>query len=72
MQIVRVPSGLTILAGLILAASPWLLHFRRDHVAFLDVAVGGIVVALLELLTITRRKWRGRGPIRPADRDLRP
>jgi hypothetical protein len=45
MQILRVPSGLTILAGLILAASPWLLHFRRDHVAFLDVAVGGIVVA---------------------------
>jgi SPW repeat len=40
MQILRVPSGLTILAGLILAASPWLLHFRRDHVAFLDVAVG--------------------------------
>jgi len=31
MRGLRVLSGLTILVGVILAATPWLLHFRRDR-----------------------------------------
>jgi SPW repeat len=51
MRTLRALSGLTILVGLILAATPWLLHFRRDHVAFLDVLIGGAVVGVLGLVT---------------------
>lgn len=51
MQTLRVLSVLTFLVGLVLAVTPWFLHFRSDHVAFLDVAVGGIVVAVLGLVT---------------------
>jgi hypothetical protein len=42
---------LTALVGIVLAATPWLLRFTGDRVALTDVLVGGIVVAVLGLLS---------------------
>jgi drug/metabolite transporter (DMT)-like permease len=42
---------LTALVGIVLAVTPWLLHFTGDRVARTDVLIGGIVVAVLGLLT---------------------
>jgi hypothetical protein len=40
-------SILTVLVGLALAVSPWVLRFRSDRVAAIDVLVGGIIVVVL-------------------------
>jgi hypothetical protein len=40
-------SILTVLVGLAMAVSPWLLRFRADRVAAIDVLVGGIAVIVL-------------------------
>jgi SPW repeat len=48
----RVLSWLIVLIGLMLAATPWILHFAGDHIARLDVTIGGVVVALLGLALI--------------------
>jgi uncharacterized protein involved in cysteine biosynthesis len=50
MRNVRVLSGLTILVGLLLAVTPWVFRFTSDWIALLDVAVGGLVVAMLGLI----------------------
>jgi SPW repeat len=42
---------LTVLVGIVLAVTPWLLRFTSDRVARADVLVGGIVVAILGLLS---------------------
>ncbi len=47
MLLARWLAGLTTLVGIVLALTPWLLSFTQDHVAVLDTAIGGIVVAVL-------------------------
>ena len=42
---------LTALIGLALAITPWAFRFTGDHVALIDTAVGGIIVAALGALT---------------------
>ena len=42
---------LTALVGIILAVTPWLLRFTSDWVARTDVLIGGLVVAVLGLLS---------------------
>jgi|RhiMetdeSRZDD1v2_1073273.scaffolds.fasta_scaffold860003_2 hypothetical protein len=44
-------SILTVLAGLVLAGTPWLFRFTSDRMALADVVVGGLVVALLGIFT---------------------
>jgi hypothetical protein len=46
----KVLSILVVLVGLALAVSPWVLRFRADRVAAIDVLVGGIVVVVLGAL----------------------
>jgi SPW repeat len=48
----RVLSWLIVLIGVVLAATPWILRFAGDHIARLDVTIGGVVVALLGLALI--------------------
>jgi hypothetical protein len=47
MLLARWLAGLTTLVGIVLALTPWFLSFTQDHVAVLDTAIGGIVVAVL-------------------------
>jgi hypothetical protein len=47
----RVLAILTVLVGIILAVTPWVLRFAADRVALADVLIGGIVVAVLGLLS---------------------
>jgi hypothetical protein len=47
MHALRLLAWLTLLAGLVLAVTPWLLGFTGDHIARIDVLVGGLVVGLL-------------------------
>jgi len=42
---------LTALVGIILAVTPWVLRFSADRIALADVLIGGIVVAVLGLLS---------------------
>lgn len=48
----RVLSWLTVLIGLVLTATPWLLSFATDRVARLDVMIGGAVVALVGIALV--------------------
>jgi drug/metabolite transporter (DMT)-like permease len=41
----------TALVGVVLAVTPWLLRFTGDRVARMDVVIGGLVVAVLGLLS---------------------
>jgi hypothetical protein len=45
----RLLAWLTLLVGVVLAITPWPLHFASDRVAMVDVATGGVIVALLGL-----------------------
>lgn len=47
MHALRLLAWLTLLAGFVLAVTPWLLGLAGDHIARTDVLVGGLVVALL-------------------------
>lgn len=49
---------LMVLVGVILAIAPWLLRFTADRTALVDVATGGIIVALLglALMYVARRR----------------
>jgi hypothetical protein len=47
----KILSILTVLVGLGLAGTPWLLRFTADRVAAADVVVGGIIVTVLGIFT---------------------
>jgi hypothetical protein len=47
----KIISALTIVIGIALAITPWVFRFTADRPALLDVAIGGIVVAVLGALT---------------------
>jgi hypothetical protein len=47
----RILSIITVLVGLALIGTPWVLRFAADRTAVADVVVIGIVVALLGLFT---------------------
>ncbi len=48
----RVLSWLTVLIGLVLIVTPWLLSFATDRVARLDVVIGGALVALVGIALV--------------------
>ncbi len=47
----KVLAILTVLVGIVLAVTPWVLRFTADRVALADVLIAGIVVAILGLLS---------------------
>jgi predicted benzoate:H+ symporter BenE len=47
----RILSVVTVLVGLALIGTPWLLRFTADRTAVADVVVTGIIVALLGMFT---------------------
>jgi hypothetical protein len=47
----KVLAIVTALVGVVLAVTPWVLRFTADRVARTDVLIGGLVVAILGLLT---------------------
>ena len=47
----KVLAILTALVGVALAVTPWLLRFTTDRLAFADVLVVGLAVAVLGLLS---------------------
>ena len=47
----KVLAILTALVGVALAVTPWLLRFAADRLAFADVLVVGLAVAVLGLLS---------------------
>jgi hypothetical protein len=54
----KILAVLTMLVGLTLAITPWVFSLAGDRGAFVDVATGGVIVALLGLgliyLSVTR------------------